>query len=112
MRLLKHIIRCYLRLSDNSRVSDDAASNRGLSHLGWPAPLSRLAFEGRRIHLVSPYLPSLQAREALRQCLPDLLRDPNFTACLKDDVPTRRWLVQLLSNVTGDGTQRISGSSD
>ena len=35
VRLLKHIIRCYLRLSDNPR-----------------------------------------AREALRQCLPDLLRNP------------------------------------
>ena len=58
VRLLKHIVRCYLRLSDNPR-----------------------------------------AREALRQCLPDLLRNPQFTACLKDDVTTRRWLAQLLVNV-------------
>lgn len=50
VRLLKHIIRCYLRLSDNPR-----------------------------------------AREALRQCLPDLLRNTQFTACLKDDLTTRRW---------------------
>jgi CCR4-NOT transcription complex subunit 9 len=57
-RLLKHIVRCYLRLSDNPR-----------------------------------------AREALRQCLPPQLRDANFTACLKDDVTTRRWLAQLLINV-------------
>jgi CCR4-NOT transcription complex subunit 9 len=49
VRLLKHIIRCYLRLSDNPR-----------------------------------------AREALRQCLPDLLRNLQFTACLKDDMTTRR----------------------
>ena len=49
MRLLKHIVRCYLRLSDNPR-----------------------------------------AREALRQCLPDLLRSPQFTACLKDDPTTCR----------------------
>lgn len=48
-RLLKHIIRCYLRLSDNTR-----------------------------------------AREALRQCLPALLRDPGFTVCLKDDLQTRQ----------------------
>ncbi len=48
-RLLKHIIRCYLRLSDNTR-----------------------------------------AREALRQCLPQLLRDPGFTVCLKDDLQTRQ----------------------
>ena len=57
-RLLKHIVRCYLRLSDNPR-----------------------------------------AREALRQCLPELLRKPSFTACLKDDQITRRWLAQLLTNV-------------
>lgn len=48
VRLLKHIIRCYLRLSDNSR-----------------------------------------AREALRQCLPNHLLSPPFTACLKEDTQTR-----------------------
>lgn len=58
VRLLKHIVRCYLRLSDNPR-----------------------------------------AREALRQCLPEPLRNPLFTACLKDDTTTRRWLAQLLMNV-------------
>merc|ERR1711924_273736 len=58
-RLLKHIIRCYLRLSDNPR-----------------------------------------AREALRQCLPDALRDATFSTCLKDDVATKRWLTQLLFNIT------------
>lgn len=57
-RLLKHVIRCYLRLSDNAR-----------------------------------------AREALRSCLPPLLLDSGFTACLKDDVQTRGWLAQLLVNV-------------
>merc|ERR1740133_342621 len=58
-RLLKHIVRCYLRLSDNAR-----------------------------------------AREALRQCLPDVLRDATFSSCLKDDVTTKRWLTQLLFNIT------------
>mmetsp|Transcript_15077 Transcript_15077/g.39162 ORF Transcript_15077/g.39162 Transcript_15077/m.39162 type:complete len:182 (+) Transcript_15077:463-1008(+) len=60
-RLLKHIVRCYLRLSENSR-----------------------------------------AREALRQCLPDSLRDATFSAALKDDVSTKRWLAQLLYNITTD----------
>jgi len=55
VRLLKHIIRCYLRLSDNPR-----------------------------------------ARECLRRCFPDQLRDPNFTAVLKDDIATQKWLQQLL----------------
>merc|ERR1719210_1252385 len=57
-RLLKHIVRCYLRLSDNPR-----------------------------------------AREALRQCLPDHLKDNTFAACLKEDNSTKRWLAQLLKNL-------------
>lgn len=56
-------------------------------------------------HAAPPLLPTPprsdnpRAREALRQCLPDLLRNPQFTACLKDDITTRRWLAQLLVNV-------------
>nr|CAG4651974.1 EOG090X09A7 [Triops cancriformis] len=58
-RLLKHVVRCYLRLSDNAR----------------------------------------RAREALRQCLPDQLRDNTFHMCLKDDKNTKQWLTQLLKNL-------------
>ncbi|KAK3108712.1 hypothetical protein FSP39_014018 [Pinctada imbricata] len=57
-RLLKHVVRCYLRLSDNPR-----------------------------------------AREALRQCLPDQLKDNTFSNCLKDDNSTKRWLLQLQQNL-------------
>ncbi|KAG1694142.1 CCR4-NOT transcription complex subunit 9 [Nymphon striatum] len=57
-RLLKHVVRCYLRLSDNPR-----------------------------------------AREALRQCLPDQLKDNTFLPCLKDDKSTKHWLTQLLKNL-------------
>lgn len=57
-RLLKHVVRCYLRLSDNPR-----------------------------------------AREALRQCLPDQLKDNTFSNCLKDDKSTKHWLSQLLKNL-------------
>lgn len=60
VRLLKHIIRCYVRLSESQR-----------------------------------------ARDCLRKCFPDQLRDPVFTSCLKDDVPTRRWLAQLLQQLLG-----------
>ncbi|CAN1339922.1 CCR4-NOT transcription complex subunit 9 [Linum perenne] len=62
-RLLKHIIRCYLRLSDNLRACD-----------------------------------------ALRSCLPDMLRDATFSSCLREDPTTRRWLQQLLHNV---GVNRV-----
>ncbi|KAH7521214.1 hypothetical protein FEM48_Zijuj07G0009500 [Ziziphus jujuba var. spinosa] len=62
-RLLKHIIRCYLRLTDN-----------------------------------------LRACEALRNCLPDMLRDATFNECLREDPTTRRWLQQLLHNT---GVSRV-----
>jgi CCR4-NOT transcription complex subunit 9 len=57
-RLLKHVVRCYLRLSDNSK-----------------------------------------AKEALRSCLPDQLRDSTFSTCLKDDASTKKWLAQLIKNL-------------
>jgi len=57
-RLLKHVIRCYLRLTDNAR-----------------------------------------AKEALRSCLPDQLRDNTFLPCLRDDVSTKKWLAQLIKNL-------------
>lgn len=58
-RLLKHVVRCYLRLSENPR-----------------------------------------ARDALRQCLPEPLRDSTFANCLKDDAGTKRWLQSLIQNVS------------
>lgn len=61
-RLLKHVVRCYLRLSDNPR-----------------------------------------AREALRQCLPDQLRDTTFNACLQEDKSTKHWLSQLIKNLDTPG---------
>ncbi|CAM6102056.1 unnamed protein product [Calypogeia fissa] len=70
VRLLKHIIRCYLRLSDNPR-----------------------------------------ACEALKTCLPDLLRDGTFSQCLREDLTTRRWLTQLLINVGGGGQMHPSQRS-
>jgi CCR4-NOT transcription complex subunit 9 len=57
-RLLKHIIRCYLRLADNPR-----------------------------------------SREALKQILPDPIRSGRFEPFLRDDIPTKRWLAQLLEAV-------------
>lgn len=59
IRLLKHVIRCYLRLSDNSR-----------------------------------------AREALRHCLPEALKDQTFSNCLRDDQTTKRWLQTLQQNLS------------
>lgn len=37
-----------------------------------------------------------RAREALRQCLPEPLRDATFSPVLRDDAATKRCLAQLL----------------
>lgn len=66
-RLLKHIVRCYLRLAENIR-----------------------------------------AREALRQCLPDALRDDTFSECLREDQTTKRWLQQLVYVVNESQPQQHS----
>lgn len=57
-KLLKHVIRCYVCLSDNPR-----------------------------------------AREALRQCLPDQLKDNTFVICFKEDKNIQNWMLQLLKNL-------------
>ncbi|KAH2787163.1 hypothetical protein KXV54_004655 [Aspergillus fumigatus] len=68
VRLLKHVVRCFLRLSDNSR-----------------------------------------AREALRQCLPEPLRDATFSSVLRDDAATKRCLAQLLINLSDNVSDGASG---
>ena len=60
VRLLKHVVRCYLRLSDNMR---------------WVAFVFIPIFD-----LIQA---SISAREALRACLPEPLRDSTFANLLK-----------------------------
>ncbi|TPX10141.1 uncharacterized protein E0L32_001338 [Thyridium curvatum] len=67
-RLLKHVVRCFLRLSDNAR-----------------------------------------AREALRQCLPEPLRDATFSSVLRDDAATKRCLAQLLINLSDNIVEQGTG---
>ncbi|KAI0386411.1 cell differentiation protein rcd1 [Hypomontagnella monticulosa] len=67
-RLLKHVVRCFLRLSDNAR-----------------------------------------AREALRQCLPEPLRDATFSSVLRDDAATKRCLAQLLINLSDNVPEVTNG---
>ncbi|KAJ8607304.1 hypothetical protein MRB53_040402 [Persea americana] len=48
---------------------------------------------------------NVRAREALRQCLPEPLRDATFSSVLRDDAATKRCLAQLLINlVSARGT--------
>lgn len=70
VRLLKHVVRCFLRLSDNAR-----------------------------------------AREALRQCLPEPLRDATFSSVLRDDAATKRCLAQLLINLSDNVVDSTNNQS-
>lgn len=49
--------------------------------------------------LTGTFCSLLRAREALRQCLPDQLKDTTFAQVLKDDTTTKRWLAQLVKNL-------------
>jgi CCR4-NOT transcription complex subunit 9 len=74
-RLLKHVVRCFLRyLYPHGRSRDIELTP------------SRLSDNAR-------------AREALRQCLPEPLRDATFSSVLRDDAATNRCLRQLLLNL-------------
>nr|GMC76530.1 cell differentiation protein RCD1 homolog [Ipomoea batatas] len=91
-RLLKHIIRCYLRLSDNPRLV--------ICCYIVLLPFNALDFQKMRPQTPSSLL--YRACDALRSCLPDILRDATtFSNCLHEDPTTRRWLQQLLQNVQG-----------
>jgi len=70
VRLLKHIVRCYLRLSEHQR-----------------------------------------AREALRQCLPDALKDQTFYAAIKGEESVQRWLVLLVKNLNEPIAAAAPGST-
>ncbi|KAI9891196.1 MAG: Cell differentiation protein rcd1 [Vezdaea aestivalis] len=70
VRLLKHVVRCFLRLSDNAR-----------------------------------------AREALRQCLPEPLRDATFSSVLRDDTATKRCLAQLIINLSDNVVDNTNNTS-
>ncbi len=45
------------------------------------------------------FIFTFRAREALRACLPEQLKDTTFAVTLKDDSTTKKWLLQLLQNL-------------
>ena len=63
------------------------------------------------------FLPFLcRALLALRQCLPDQLRDNTFSACLQEDMSTEHCLNELLKNLetgpqSGPSTQQCPAQS-
>jgi len=77
VRLLKHVVRCFLR---------------SVYSISCIYPL--LILFTRRLS------DNARAREALRQCLPEPLRDATFQSVLRDDAATKRCLAQLLINLS------------
>lgn len=76
VRLLKHVVRCFLRFETPAQLVSANVAN-----------CCRLSDNAR-------------AREALRQCLPEPLRDATFSSVLRDDAATKRCLAQLLINLS------------
>lgn len=55
------------------------------------------------------FLSSLcSARDALKQCLPEALRDNSFTSVLRTEEAVQRWLALLMKNI---GESGASGST-
>eukprot|EP00983_Pelagomonas_calceolata_P122112 1160875-Pelagomonas_calceolata.AAC.4 len=89
-RLLKHIIRCYLRLSDNPRCGRSACVFVCTSvDRVWRLSVCGLDQQALCRVLCTHACMRCRAREALRSCLPELLRNPQFTGSLKNDDTTR-----------------------
>lgn len=69
------------------------------THLSWWAS----------ILTVSSLSDNSRAREALRQCLPEPLRDATFSSVLRDDAATKRCLAQLLINLSDNVSDGAPG---
>lgn len=91
-RLLKHIARCYLRLADNLRCAPPPSPMQTCTTSA-PLPISPWVF------VVHAFSGVFRAREALRQCLPDALRDGTFSHMRKGDPATAKWLQTLASHL-------------
>lgn len=95
-RLLKHVVRCFLRYA-----------------LSRPCGLFLLTFALSGPTRDANHYPRLsdnaRAREALRQCLPEPLRDATFSSVLRDDAATKRCLAQLLINLSDNVVEPTSG---
>ena len=84
VRLLKHVVRCFLRQVQKTLKQVVMLTSGRLSD-------------------------NNRARQALRQCLPEPLRDATFSAVLRDDAATKRCLAQLLINLSDTVTDTQDG---
>lgn len=94
-RLLKHVVRCFLRYDSFFFVCVCVCVSLCPSLVPVAfSDSSGLRLTWRRLS------DNARAREALRQCLPEPLRDATFSAVLRDDAATKRCLTQLLVNLS------------
>lgn len=52
-----------------------------------------------------------RAREALRQCLPDALKDQTFAAAIQSEDAVQRWLTLLLKNLNDPAAPAATGAT-
>ena len=146
VRLLKHVVRCFLRYVDSHLVRFPPSArcfplplflSLSLSHevlrstnlqkkisrsttshfiappcyiciskfLQFvPHSITQAFFNANKTLLPKRLSDNNRAREALRQCLPEPLRDATFQAVLRDDAATKRCLAQLLINLSDNVT--------
>lgn len=52
-----------------------------------------------------------RAREALRQCLPDALKDQTFAAAIQSEDAVQRWLTLLLKNLNDPAAPAATGAA-
>lgn len=51
-----------------------------------------------------------RAREALRQCLPDALKDQTFAAAIQTEDAVQRWLALLIKNLNDPSAPSIAAA--
>lgn len=80
VRLLKHIVRCYLRLSEHPKF----------------------------VLIYFCFKLLFRARDALRLCLPEALTDQSFGEVIRSEEAVQRWLAHLLKNLSDKGNSSTS----
>lgn len=94
-RLLRHVVGCYVRLSENSRYTNIFFNNVKKCCI-W----NTQTYYYQNRYFVSIIVFSFRAREALRQCLPDQLKDiSTFSDCMNRDQTITAWLLLLKNNL-------------
>lgn len=109
VRLLKHIVRCYLRLSEHQRyLCSFSFLIRVL--IGFLQVYSCLLYADVLFYYNAIVSIIFRAREALRQCLPDALKDQTFATAINTEDSVQRWLALLIKNLNDPNSVGITSA--